>query len=486
LIVILVVFLVVGLYSGYLFYATVRELVAHTELPVLPVIRLPAVSLPEAAAGDEPLLPVPEMPEMTPIAGQGELAYVPPPAPLPDASNRVNVLLAGIDRRGGTGWGYRTDTIIVVTVDLDDRTVGMLSIPRDLQLPIPGNGEDRINTANVWGYEYDYPGGGPALLKRTIEANFDIPLDYYIMVDFQGFKQIVDTLGGVDVDVPVALHDTEYPDPRPGDPHAFKTIHFDAGRQTMDGTRALEYARSRMSTSDFDRAKRQQLILIAIRDKALNLNLLPKFPSMASAMANNVKTDMTMEEMVELAKLAPQVDVANINQVVLEKPLVYAFRTEKGAAVQLPKWELINPIVANLFGLIEPVSVAQAAPTATPAPAAPEPTPTLAPIQVQVLQELISEDARIIVQNGTSEPNFAARVTTQLLEQGYTVIGYSDADRTDYPATVIVDYTGKPYTLQQLVEQFQVLPENMRSSPNLRSQVDIRIIVGQDYLQAQP
>jgi hypothetical protein len=241
-----------------------------------------------------------------------------------------------------------------------------------------------------------------------------------------------------------------------------------------------------MSTSDFDRAKRQQLILIAIRDKALNLNLLPKFPTMAAAMANNVKTDMTMEEMVELARLAPHIDMANINQVVLEKPLVYGFRTEKGAAVQLPKWELINPIVANLFGAVEPVAAVQAASTATPVPAAPEPTPTLAPIHVEVLQELISEDARVIVQNGTSEPNFAAQVTAQLVEQGYTVIGYSDADRTDYPATVIVDYTGKPYTLERLVEQFQVLPENVRSSPNLRSQVDIRIIVGQDYLLAQP
>ena len=87
----------------------------------------------------------------------------------------------------------------------------MLSIPRDLQVPIPGNGEDRINTANVWGTNQKYPGGGTALLKRTIEANFDIPIDYYIMVDFQGFEQIVDKLGGIDIDVPRTLHDTQYP-----------------------------------------------------------------------------------------------------------------------------------------------------------------------------------------------------------------------------------------------------------------------------------
>ena len=99
------------------------------------------------------------------------------------------------------------------------------------------------------------------------------------------------------------------PIPRPGDPYAFKTIHFDAGPQHMDGSRALEYARSRMSTSDFDRAKRQQLILVAIRDKALNLNLIPKLPTLAATMMDTVKTDMTLDEMVELAALAPQIDM---------------------------------------------------------------------------------------------------------------------------------------------------------------------------------
>ena len=264
--------------SGYLFYSTVREIVAHTEFPALPIIQLPSISLPQVAAEEEALEPLPQMPEMTPVAGSGELAYVPPPAPLP-SDERINVLLLGIDRRGGKGWGYRTDTIIIVTVDPVQKTAGMLSIPRDLQVSIPGNGDDRINTANVWGYNNDYPGGGPALLKRTIETNFGIPIDYYIMADFQAFVEIIDTLGGIDVSVPTTLHDTKYPDPKPGDLYAFKTVHFDPGWQHMNGTRALEYARSRMSTSDFDRAKRQQLILVAIRDRALSLNLLPRLPS---------------------------------------------------------------------------------------------------------------------------------------------------------------------------------------------------------------
>jgi LCP family protein required for cell wall assembly len=480
----LVVFLFGGFYSGYLFYATVREIVARAEMPAVPVIQWPSIRLSEAAAeeGGGAAEPVPVMPEMTPVVSAGDLSYVPPPAPLlspSQAENRINVLLLGIDRRGQRGWGYRTDTIIIVTVDPVAKTAGMLSIPRDLQLEIPGVKEDRINTANVYGYSYNYPGGGPALLKRTLEKNFGIPIDYYIMVDFQGFERIIDTLGGVDVDVPRTLHDTKYPDPQPGDPYGMKTVHFDPGWQHMDGQKALEYARSRMSTSDFDRAKRQQQILVAIRDRALGLNLIPKLPALASTMMDMVKTDMTANEMIELALLAPDVNMANVKQVVIQKPMVYGYRREDGAAVQLPKWDLINPVIADLF--TAPVVVV---PTPTPAP--PTPTPTLAPVQIEELQDLAQEGARIAVQNGTSEPNFAARVAAMLMEQGYQVVEFGDADRLDYPSTVIVDYTGKTFTLERLVEKFAVTPENVRRSPNLRSQIDIRIIVGQDFLVLLP
>jgi LCP family protein required for cell wall assembly len=474
----LVIFLVGGLYSGYLFYATVRAIVAQTELPALPVIQLPAIRLPEASAEGQLADAPPQMPEMTPVAGQDQLSFAPPP-PAPVEGDRINVLLLGIDRRGGKGWGYRTDTMIIVTVDPTNRTAGMLSIPRDLQLEIPGYKEDRINTANVYGTSSGYPGGGSALLKRTIEHNFGIPIDYHIMIDFQGFEQIIDTLGGIDVNVPKTLHDTKYPDPEPGDLYGMKTVHFDAGPQQMNGQRALEYARSRMSTSDFDRANRQQLILLAIRERALSLNLIPKLPSLFATMGSMVKTDMTLDEMIELARLAPQIDMANIKSVVIQKPMVYGYRREDGAAVQLPKWDLINPVIEDLFST--PLVVLP-----TPTPAAPTPTPTLAPVQIEELQDLAQDGARIAVQNGTSEPNFAARVAALLMEQGYQVVEFGDADRLDYPNTVIVDYTGKTYTLERLIERFQVTPENVRRSANLRSQIDIRIIVGQDFLLQMP
>ena len=186
--------------------------------------------------------------------------------------------------------------------------------------------------------------------------------------------------------------------------------------------------------------------------------------------------------MKDLALLAPKIDLENVQSAVLEKPLVYGYRTESGAAVQLPKWDLIDPLIDELFKA--PIV---AAPTPMPTqPALPTPTPTLAPVEVEGLQRLADEGARIAIQNGTSEPNFAARAAAILMEQGFQVVEFGDADRTDYPSTVIVDYTGKTYTLERLVEMFQVTPENVRHSPNLRSQIDIRIVVGEDFLWLYP
>ncbi len=263
---------------------------------------------------------------------------------------RTNLLLLGIDRRTGTSWGFRTDTIMVVSLQPAHRSASILSIPRDLQVPIPGYGEDRINTANVKGYSPDNPDAGPALLRATIEGNLGIPTDGYVMVDFIAFERIVDALGGIDVDVPQALHDTRYPDPKPGDPYAFKTVHIEPGLQHMDGQRALEYARSRMSTTDFDRAKRQQQVLLALRAKALRLDAIPRWPSLATTVLDSLKTDMNPGELLMAALFALTIEPSQLKQAVLEPPLVTGYRRADGAAVQLPQWEQIIPVLNDLFG----------------------------------------------------------------------------------------------------------------------------------------
>jgi LCP family protein required for cell wall assembly len=264
--------------------------------------------------------------------------------------DRTNALLLGIDRRNGSSWAYRTDTIMILTVDPQGGDMGLLSIPRDLQVRIPGRGEDRINTANVYGYRQEGSGSGPDLLQRTILANFGIALDGYVMVDFRAFERVIDVLGGIDVEVPRTLHDTRYPDPRPEDPHAFKTVHFDKGWQTMNGRRALVYARSRMSTSDFDRAKRQQTVLLAIRDRALSWSAVPRWPLVAVAMVDGARTNLGPAPLLAIALAAVQKDASEVDRVVLEHPLVRSHRRADGAAVQLPRWELINPVIEGMFG----------------------------------------------------------------------------------------------------------------------------------------
>jgi LCP family protein required for cell wall assembly len=269
---------------------------------------------------------------------------------LPRRDGRVNILVLGIDRRDEPGWVDRTDTIMIATLAPEARRAGLLSIPRDLELTIPTVGEDRINTANVYGAQSGYPGGGPGLVKATVETNFGIPIDGYLMLDFGTFEHIVDSLGGIDVNVPRALDDDRYPDPRPGDPYAFKSIHFDAGPQHMDGRQALEYARSRMSTSDFDRAARQQLVLLAIRRRALSAGGILRWPAVALAALRGVKTDLNPFQLAALARLAVLIGPSRLEQRVIEAPLVDDYTRPDGAQVLLPNWELLRPAIEEMFG----------------------------------------------------------------------------------------------------------------------------------------
>ncbi|HSJ58809.1 MAG TPA: LCP family protein [Anaerolineae bacterium] len=280
------------------------------------------------------------------VPGEPEHFSFPPAS----SDRRITVLLLGIDRRGGSGWGYRTDTIVVVSADPETGAAAMLSIPRDLQVPIPRVGDNRINVANVYGYTHGYPGGGPALAIDAIEASFGIDIDAYVVVDFDGFVEAIDALGGIEVDVPQALDDPFYPDPRPDDPHAHTTVHFDAGAQQMDGERALQYARSRMSTSDADRAERQQLILLAALEKARSSRVFRTLPDLVFRLAGSVHTDLTLAELVNLAALAAQIDPSDVERQVLREPLVTPHRRENGAAVLLPQWDLIDPVIEELFG----------------------------------------------------------------------------------------------------------------------------------------
>ncbi|GAG26566.1 unnamed protein product, partial [marine sediment metagenome] len=197
-----------------------------------------------------------------------------------DIDERINILFLGLDRKVGVpeNTAARTDSVFILTIDPFSKTAGVFSIPRDLVVEIPdGSGGYISNRVNVvWEtgeFVYDrYPGGGPGLIKDTIEdeRNFDIPIDHYVILDFADFKDLIDEVGGIDIDVPEYAVDYDYSDCEGCPGYA---VEFVPGMEHMDGPRALAYARIRKSDNDFKRIERQQLVIEATAKKALGLDL---------------------------------------------------------------------------------------------------------------------------------------------------------------------------------------------------------------------
>ncbi|MGH2544248.1 MAG: LCP family protein, partial [Ardenticatenaceae bacterium] len=202
---------------------------------------------------------------------------------------QVNVLILGIDERPNEGINFRSDTMILSGFDPRERQVALLSIPRDLWVTIPGYGENRINTAHFF--------GGAPLAAETVRNEFGIPLHYYVRLNFDGFVALIDAMGGITLDVPEPLHDENYPT----SDYGVMTIDIPAGVQQMDGETALIYARSRYSTSDFDRSRRQQEIIRAVRDKLAQPATWLEAPTIFRATRATISTDIPQTEWPTLA-----------------------------------------------------------------------------------------------------------------------------------------------------------------------------------------
>lgn len=275
---------------------------------------------------------------------------VPTPVPPLDKPDGVtNVLLLGNDVAGRQGG--RTDSMIVVSINEQSRTASMLSLPRDLYVVIPGWKMTRINQALPHGHGAGYPGGGGALVKDTILYNFGIPVDYYVRVGFDGFQQAVDLVGGVDVAVSCALEDWRLKDPEldPQDEENWEMFKLETGIRHMHGDLALWYVRSRRTSNDFERGRRQQQVLRALLDKALQLEMLPRVPDLWETYRDTVETDMPLSVMLRLATLAPDVRQNGIQHLFLPPSARRGWLTPGGAAVQLLRWEGAAPVFAQLM-----------------------------------------------------------------------------------------------------------------------------------------
>ena len=261
---------------------------------------------------------------------------------------RVNILLVGLDQRYEVQHrSFRTDTIMIASVHADTNEALLFSIPRDLYVEVPGYGKRRINTAHVLGETQKYPGGGPALLTDTIQQDFGIPLQGYVMIDFQAFKKAVDLLGGVDIYVDKEIWDNHYPDDRGGE----ITIHIPAGQQHMDSEALLIYCRTRHGSDDFDRMARQQKALVALGHKALSLQILPRLPELLETMSQTFYTDLSPTAIIQLANMAAQVDPDNVKSVVIGRAQLDPSQRQPGDEPSLlyPDWDKIHALVDEAF-----------------------------------------------------------------------------------------------------------------------------------------
>ncbi len=267
-----------------------------------------------------------------------------------DGKGRFTLLLMGVDKRPSELLdNSRTDVMIVLSLDPASHTAGMLSIPRDLYVPIPGEADmQRINSAYEIG-ELKAAGTGPALAMQTIQYNFGIHVNSYVIFTFDAVTAVIDAVGGVDLNVPQAINDDQFPDMNYG----FDPLHIPAGNVHMDGAMALKYARTRHGDSDFERTHRQQDVILAVRDKVVHLNMLPQLaqqaPGLWSQLQTSFFTDLTLDKMLSLAVYARDIPPGSIHHATLEGQNVRVIQWQ-GDTVLTPDRNKLTQLMTAVFG----------------------------------------------------------------------------------------------------------------------------------------
>lgn len=474
----LAAFVFTFIYAGFLIFHWARGVVAQAA-------QLPAVTLSEFTVNDPGANPA-TAPQVAGTPDPNAQITAVEPVPTWDVSKleRVNILLLGVDQRPSQTMPGLTDTMMLVTVDPAHGQVGMLSIPRDTWVKIPAYEiYNKINTAHRFGEIKNYPGGGTALAKQTVSDLIGYPVHYYIRVNFEGFREIIDLVGGIDIDVPRDLSDPTYPDENYG----FDPLFIPAGRQHMDGATALKYARTRHVDNDFERGRRQQQVILALRDKVLSQDMLPtlirNLPALVRSLSKSIQTDIPVDRLITLAEISRQVDFSQVEQAVIDCSLGECTYSEAGAWILIPDRNKIRAVVDRLFA--EPVAL----PVATESPAVggsivittTDPvTATVAPDDLR--QRLQAENARILVLNGTTTKGLARRVADWLAAQGFAVASIGDAERSNYQRASLISYHDKPFTLTQLSSLLGVGASEVRNPPPGETDIDIRLVVGEDMV----
>ena len=407
-------------------------------------IDCPAPSQSPSGSGeptDEPIESGSPAPSVTepPVQGSALPNMTIPPW---DGQERLNILLIGSDQRPKEGT-YNTDTLIVVSIDPVTKQVAMFSLPRDMvDVPLPSG-----PLRNAYGPVYTrkinalftsvrnradlVPGTdvtrGYNGLKMVLGNLYGLDIKYFVEVNFDGFKQVVDALGGVTINVQLPVVDEAYP----SDTGRLARVYIPAGLQHMTGAEALVYARSRHSgLGDFDRAARQQRVLTSLREQADIANLVPRIPQLVDALKATVRTDIPQEELAKLAGLAGSVDTRNIRSYVFT-PDRYAtehLQSERGYII-VPNVERIRDAVTNAFST-DP--------------------------QLEDQREAFAEEgASIWVLNGSGRQGQASDVAGYLGYYGLNASAPVQKPDIVPPATSIVVYNGREAELAQTIEYLE-------------------------------
>lgn len=411
-----------------------------------------------------------------------------------EAKDRVNILLLGIGGEGHEG-PQLTDTIMLASWRPSTKEVGVLSIPRDMATDIPGYGVRKINNANAFG-EAKERGTGPTLTAQVVEQTFGQSIDYYIRVDFSGFAKLIDDIGGIDVYVDRAFTDDRYPvlgkentvcgtststDTATGTTISnpvydcrFEVLTFVQGWTHMDGTTALNYVRSRHGSngeaSDFARSRRQQKVIVAVKEKVFSAQTLlnpARLNEIRQTLAANINTNLETWELLRLASALRDFDAKNIRSRVLdasETSPLYA-TSLNGAYVLLPKsddWRPIRDMAEKIFEV--PTTVA---------------TPLASP-----------RLGKIEIQNGTAVSGLAFRASLDARADGFEVLAIGNALERGYAQSVIYDLTGnkKLDALKVLVDEFGARGGTKEEGKALATQsdIDFLVILGQNSANLQP
>ncbi len=375
------------------------------------------------------------------------------------AEGQVSILVMGLDRRPHEGNAItRTDSMFILTIDKASKNAGILGIPRDSWVEVPfrqGEGFDqaRVNTIFSRGENFGYEGGGAGLVKTVIEHNFGISIDHYVIIDFDGFIDVIDELGGIDVYVTEEVYDPTFSRTElPGD---FYPLYFEVGEHHMDGATALDFSRTRYGNSDLDRIQRQQQVIFAVIDRALERKLvsLDTLTDLWGKYKDAIDTDINDLQAPGFAALAAQVDASRITALSLAAAAV-PYRTPFGEDVLLIDKEIVQQLVGALFSD----------------------------------QRLNEEAAHVEIQSsfGLTEP-----VLGYLTRFGFaagSLTAASTVSRDVVPLTLIIDFTGKAHTVERLADLLEVDPDQIRSAADgderliTNGDTDIVIIMGADML----